>query len=25
MVLEPILCPDCQSADVVKHGQSAAG
>jgi transposase-like protein len=25
MLLEPILCPDCQSSDVVKHGQSAAG
>lgn len=25
MVLEPILCPACQSSDVVKHGQSAAG
>jgi len=25
MVLEPVLCPDCQSSDVVKHGQSAAG
>jgi Transposase and inactivated derivatives len=25
MVLEPILCPDCQSAEVVKHGQSAGG
>ena len=25
MVLEPILCPDCGSADVVKHGPSAAG
>ncbi len=25
MVLEPVLCPDCQSSDVVKHGQYAAG
>ena len=25
MVLEPVLCPACQGADVVKHGQSAAG
>jgi insertion element IS1 protein InsB len=25
MVLEPVLCPACQSSDVVKQGQSAAG
>ncbi len=25
MVLEPVLCPDCASEDVVKHGQSQAG
>lgn len=25
MVLEPILCPDCGSDDVVKHGFSSAG
>jgi transposase-like protein len=25
MVLEPFLGPDCQSSDVVKRGQSAAG
>jgi transposase-like protein len=25
MVLEPILCPDCGSDDVVKHGRSGAG
>ncbi|PZV15829.1 MAG: hypothetical protein DCF22_06515 [Leptolyngbya sp.] len=22
MVLEPVLCPTCESSDVVKHGQS---
>lgn len=25
MVLEPVLCPDCNSDDVVKHGRSGAG
>jgi transposase-like protein len=25
MVLEPILCPDCSSDDVVRHGRSSAG
>ena len=25
MVLELVLCPDCGSADVVKHGCSGAG
>jgi transposase-like protein len=25
MVLEPILCPDCGSDNVVRHGRSAAG
>lgn len=25
MVLEPILCPDCGSDNVVKHGCSGAG
>jgi len=25
MVLEPVLCRDCGSDDVVKHGRSAAG
>jgi len=25
MVLEPVLCPKCQSSDVVKHGQSDEG
>ncbi|MBD3886830.1 IS1 family transposase [Phormidium tenue FACHB-886] len=25
MVLEPVLCPDCGSDDVVKHGRSEAG
>ena len=25
MVLEPVLCPSCQSSDVVKHGSSAEG
>lgn len=25
MVLEPVLCPDCGSADVVRHGRSRAG
>ncbi len=25
MVLEAVLCPDCGSDDVVKHGPSAAG
>ena len=25
MVLEPILCPCCQSDDVVKYGQSGEG
>ena len=25
MVLEPVLCPDCGSDDVVKHGRSGAG
>ena len=25
MVLEPVLCPDCGSDDVVKHGHSGAG
>lgn len=25
MVLEPVLCPDCGSDDVVKHGCSGAG
>jgi transposase-like protein len=24
MVLEPVLCPDCGSEDVVKHGRSQA-
>jgi insertion element IS1 protein InsB len=24
MVLEPVLCPDCGSNDVVKHGRSGA-
>jgi transposase-like protein len=23
MVLEPVLCPDCQSSNIVKHGHSA--
>ncbi len=25
MVVEPILCPDCQSDNVVKYGQSGEG
>jgi transposase-like protein len=25
MVLEPVLCPACQSSDIVKHGQSGEG
>ncbi len=25
MVLEAVLCPNCGSRDVVKHGQSATG
>lgn len=25
MVLEPVLCPDCGSDDIVKHGQSDEG
>ena len=25
MVLEPVLCPDCSSNNVVKHGQSGEG
>jgi transposase-like protein len=25
MVLEPVLCPDCGSEDVVKHGRSDKG
>lgn len=25
MVLEPVLCPDCGSDDVVKHGRSDEG
>ena len=25
MVLEPICCPHCQTTEVVKNGQSAAG
>lgn len=25
MVLEPVLCPECGSDDVVKHGRSGAG
>lgn len=25
MVLEPVLCPSCQSSDVVKHGSSGEG
>jgi transposase-like protein len=25
MVLAPVLCPDCGSDDVVKHGHSGAG
>lgn len=25
MVLEPILCPACQSSNIVKHGHSAEG
>jgi insertion element IS1 protein InsB len=25
MVLEPVLCPECGSNDVVKHGRSQAG
>jgi hypothetical protein len=25
MVLEPVLCPDCSTEDVVKHGQSKEG
>ena len=25
MVIEPVLCPTCQSSDIVKHGQSAEG
>jgi transposase-like protein len=24
-VLEPIVCPDCGSADIVRHGRSSAG
>ncbi|MFE1743805.1 IS1 family transposase, partial [Coleofasciculus sp. H7-2] len=22
MILEPVLCPDCSSDDVVRHGRS---
>jgi len=25
MVLEPVLCPDCSSDDVVRHGRSSEG
>lgn len=25
MILEPVLCPDCSSNDVVQHGRSSAG
>lgn len=25
MVLEPVLCPDCGSNDIVRHGRSGAG
>ena len=25
MVLEPVLCPTCQSSDVVRHGYSGEG
>jgi transposase-like protein len=25
MVLEPVLCPDCGTDDIVKHGQSGEG
>lgn len=25
MILEPVLCPTCQSSDVVRHGPSAEG
>jgi transposase-like protein len=25
MVLEPVLCPTCQSSDVVRHGSSDEG
>lgn len=25
MVLEPVLCPDCGSDDIVRHGRSSAG
>ena len=25
MVLEPVLCPDCGSNDIVRHGRSSAG
>lgn len=25
MVLEPVLCPECSSDDVVSHGRSGAG
>lgn len=25
MVLEPVLCPECGSNDIVRHGRSSAG
>lgn len=25
MVLEPVVCPDCGSDDIVRHGRSSAG
>jgi transposase-like protein len=25
MILEPVLCPDCSSDDVVRHGYSSEG
>jgi transposase-like protein len=25
MILEPVLCPDCSSDDIVRHGRSSAG
>lgn len=25
MVLDPVLCPTCQSSDVVRHGKSGEG
>jgi hypothetical protein len=25
MVVEPVLCPTCQSIDIVRHGLSAEG